>query len=738
MRKGVNLLVLILALVSVISFVSANTVYINPASIPSVDQGNNFDLEVRVSTSTSNIYAIQFDVDYNPAMLTLNSITEGGFFSSDGASTVFSEGTLTSGKADNVYGARNKTYLESSQGITGDGIIAVLNFTANGVGTSTVSFSDVTWVNSTITNDTAQTITPTLTSGSVTIVGVPCTLTNAFWSTSSTVGGTLVNLIVTGNNCNGQPVRFVVWEYDTFPGTDDSVSINPVNVNFVGNTATGSWLAEWQGESFPETDPPEYYYNVTLVNNVTESILSSDPKLNVDQAPGILTAQLNDPIGDVNKPQNQFFVFNTTVRCSVGDCGTVTATLDPIFGGTVTTNSGGTGANAIRCGVYSILEEGVVKNISWHGSASGNCIAGIYNVSSGNPVNLLVQSGSQASSGTVWHTYMISDYFLDAGDYALCIVCNADYGYSYEDLVGRVVGHNNNVYAFSNPFGSIDMSRTWNMAIYASYDNGLAPKGIIPMNSGTPFYTIDSNPASCGSMNIGDNCTTTWRVNATGNVGDVYEFFVTYNSSKSGVLSVDTAPKIKINITEPTAPVCVDTDGDGYGNPGDASCSNGALTDCDDTNNTIHPGATEICNGIDDDCDSETDEGLLITFYRDFDSDTFGNLTNTISACAQPVGYVVNSLDCNDSNSLILPGATEICGNGVDDDCDGDIDVVDSECGYDYDINNDSFVNIGDVSMAAMTFGFSCSGPSWCGGRDVNVDGVVNILDLSLIGMNFT
>ena len=53
---------------------------------------------------------------------------------------------------------------------------------------------------------------------------------------------------------------------------------------------------------------------------------------------------------------------------------------------------------------------------------------------------------------------------------------------------------------------------------------------------------------------------------------------------------------------------CTDNDGDGYGNPGSASCPNGSATDCDDSNSAVNPGATENCtNGIDDDCDGLID-----------------------------------------------------------------------------------------------------------------------------------
>lgn len=135
----------------------------------------------------------------------------------------------------------------------------------------------------------------------------------------------------------------------------------------------------------------------------------------------------------------------------------------------------------------------------------------------------------------------------------------------------------------------------------------------------------------------------------------------------------------------------VDDDLDGY---------TSATGDCNDSNASVNPGATEVCNGVDDDCDASTDEG----FDKDSDgwvscavstrpADCNDNNANVapgleescdridndcdavidegfdvdqdgVSSCASPTP------DCNDTNAAVKPGASEVC-NGVDDDCDG-------------------------------------------------------------------
>jgi hypothetical protein len=117
-----------------------------------------------------------------------------------------------------------------------------------------------------------------------------------------------------------------------------------------------------------------------------------------------------------------------------------------------------------------------------------------------------------------------------------------------------------------------------------------------------------------------------------------------------------------------------DVDGDAY-----AACE-----DCDDTDGTRNPGAIEVCNAIDDDCDLLVDDadpsldlGSATTYYEDDDGDSYGDPADTLLACTLPAGYSADNRDCNDADAALSPSATEVCDN-IDNDCDSAIDDDDS------------------------------------------------------------
>ncbi len=81
-------------------------------------------------------------------------------------------------------------------------------------------------------------------------------------------------------------------------------------------------------------------------------------------------------------------------------------------------------------------------------------------------------------------------------------------------------------------------------------------------------------------------------------------------------------------------------------------------TDCNDLEVAINPGASEICDLRDNDCDGSVDEGVGSTFYADADGDSFGNSGSTIVSCSAPDGFTGNTTDCNDTNRYEQPGQT--------------------------------------------------------------------------------
>jgi len=124
-----------------------------------------------------------------------------------------------------------------------------------------------------------------------------------------------------------------------------------------------------------------------------------------------------------------------------------------------------------------------------------------------------------------------------------------------------------------------------------------------------------------------------------------------------------------------------DDDHDGWGTMARYACTDfgygwaDQLGDCRDDDRNVHPGATEMCDGKDDDCNNHVDDNAAdaTAYFVDGDHDDFGS-DSTVLACSAQYGMSTTGGDCDDSRSSVHPGATEVC-NGRDDNCNGVIDL---------------------------------------------------------------
>ncbi len=177
-----------------------------------------------------------------------------------------------------------------------------------------------------------------------------------------------------------------------------------------------------------------------------------------------------------------------------------------------------------------------------------------------------------------------------------------------------------------------------------------------------------------------------------------------------------------------------DADHDGYGNASMrmAACRQpmGTVTDatdCDDAMASVHPGAAETCNAIDDNCNRSVDEGVTLTFYYDGDGDTYGTAATTTTGCTPPGHYVAVGGDCNDAASTIHPGATETC-DFRDEDCDG---IVDNGVGTPYyaDCDGDGYAAAGALPTLACPRAPPRTAPTCAGGAWTTFAPVTGYID---------
>ncbi len=214
-------------------------------------------------------------------------------------------------------------------------------------------------------------------------------------------------------------------------------------------------------------------------------------------------------------------------------------------------------------------------------------------------------------------------------------------------------------------------------------DNGIEFITIAPAvftDDGLYLVRVDSAGTELWSTSYG---TTGYEYgNSIKETADGYVMLGSANNSSAGML--DDMYLIKAE----THTYYRDADGDGYGDPNDTVVdilphpgyiSSGG--DCDDNNVDTNPSAVDAPDdGIDQDCNGVD----TVTYYRDADGDGYGDPGNSLTSSSQPTGFVPDNTDCDDNDSAVNPGATEIANDGIDQDCSGSDLVVADDHGDDY------------------------------------------------------
>jgi hypothetical protein len=338
---------------------------------------------------------------------------------------------------------------------------------------------------------------------------------------------------------------------------------------------------------------------------------------------GTLTVNLVYPNTSVNVTQNKFFNFTSNVSCSGGECGYILATLDPTatnlvavsenhtvnpsetwtgvngLSDTYTNNGGATGTGGyyifgIQSGTTTTSHNITVEfgyNLSSLGTTgrqinSAKFLGELYLTGGGldgphaDPVetNIIGDSYVQIYNGTGWENIGVPFINADtAFETGIGTIWDQTTDTNPENPLNRTktIGFDDNYINSSGIFRvrviiynimmdgtsfNPDIGLNWDYA-WLTLNYTTNTKGVIPMYSGTPFYTITQNPAnsttfSClANMKPGSVCNTTWQVNATGATGMPWEFFVTYQSiNYSSWVNTSVTREINITIISNIAP----------------------------------------------------------------------------------------------------------------------------------------------------------------------------------------
>ena len=345
-------------------------------------------------------------------------------------------------------------------------------------------------------------------------------------------------------------------------GTDNLNNIEQVVVN----PEAGIWQVKVKGTLVPQ---PTQKYSLISINNL--SIVQF----------GHLEPYLINPATNINVTQNKFFNFSSGVRCVGGKCGNVTVTLDPAAihcttspctassaliksrdnigpgtqnnepnqPNTIDSCSDGTSGDyltdeSVENITITDLEHGVFKigdmvkvDITahcWTGGSSNDNVNFVYSNNTISPTWRVI--GFIASCPIGGFNKFTKTFKLDSIERNHTIRGMIQFEGSTSATCGKQQ-------PLSQSFDDAD-----DVTIFVSAE-GI--KGAIPMNNGTPFYTISNNPQTCVNMQNGDTCNQTWQVNATGNINTTWEFFTIYEpTTYASNIGSNKTKKINITIIE--------------------------------------------------------------------------------------------------------------------------------------------------------------------------------------------